>query len=105
MAQFDLYANRSPDSRERVPFLLDVQSDLLGALATRVVVPLAAAQKVSEIPIERLMPSFEIDGRTVVMLTPQVVGVPCAALGPRIGSLGERRHEIIAALDVLISGV
>jgi len=40
MAQFDVYRNAHPATRARVPYLLDVQSDLLETLATRVVVPL-----------------------------------------------------------------
>ena len=40
MAQFDVYRNPNPATRARIPYLLDVQSDLLEPLATRVVVPL-----------------------------------------------------------------
>ncbi len=56
-------------------------------------------------PAERLMPAFEVDGRRVVMLTPQIAGVPKAALGTAVASLAHLRHEIVAALDVLVSGV
>jgi len=44
MPQFSLYRNRNPASRARFPLLLDIQSDLLEPLATRVVVPLAPAE-------------------------------------------------------------
>lgn len=40
MAQFDVYRNANPATRARIPYLLDVQLDLLDPLATRVVVPL-----------------------------------------------------------------
>lgn len=43
MPQFDVYRNRNPRSRRSIPYLLDVQSDLLTALSTRVVVPLIKA--------------------------------------------------------------
>lgn len=105
MAQFDVHSNRSPETRDRIPYLLDVQSDLLDPLATRVVVPLASRDSVRVPPAERLMPGFDVEGHSVVMLTPQIVGVPRASLGPRVGSLAHQRHEIIAALDVLVSGV
>ena len=39
--QFDVYDNPSPRMREHYPFVVDIQSDLLGSLATRMVVPLA----------------------------------------------------------------
>ena len=38
MARYDVYPN--PGQNPQVPFLLDVQSDLLSVLDTRVVVPL-----------------------------------------------------------------
>lgn len=40
MAQFDVHANPNPSTQEEIPYLLDIQSDLLESLATRVVVPL-----------------------------------------------------------------
>ena len=38
MAQFDVYHNPNPATRKTIPYLLDVQADLLDAMATRVVV-------------------------------------------------------------------
>ncbi len=40
MAQFDVYANPNPDSQQQIPYLVDIQADLLDHLATRVVAPL-----------------------------------------------------------------
>jgi len=105
MAQYDVFENRDPATRKRIPYLLDVQSDLLEGLATRVVIPMAAAPRDDEARIGRLMPAFEIEGSTVTLVTPQLAGVPCAMLGQPVVSLAQRSHEIIAALDVLISGV
>ena len=39
MAQFDVYLNANPETSSEIPFLLDVQTDLLDNLATRVVAP------------------------------------------------------------------
>jgi toxin CcdB len=41
MPQFAVYKNRNEVTRGRFPLLLDVQSDLLEPLKTRVVVPLS----------------------------------------------------------------
>ena len=105
MAQFDIFRNADPVSKRALPFLLDVQSDLLVSLATRVVVPLSAHGGDALPTMQRLMPVFEVEGRKVVLATPQIAGVPRSALGARVASLAGRRHEVIAALDVLISGV
>jgi hypothetical protein len=41
----------------------------------------------------------------MAMLTPELAGVSRKALGERIGNLSEERHLIIAALDLLFTGV
>ena len=105
MAQFDVYRNANPATRARVPYLLDVQSDLLDALTTRVVVPLCKPEVLRGKLAERLNPVFEIEGRKMVLLTPELAGVSIKALGEQIANLANRRDAIIAALDLVITGI
>lgn len=105
MPQFDVYRNANPATRARVPYLLDVQSDLLDPLATRVVVPLCKPDVLKGKLAERLNPLFEVEGRKMAMLTPELAGVSTRILGERIGSLAQERPSIIAALDLLITGI
>lgn len=105
MAQFDVYRNANPATRARVPYLLDVQSDLLDPLATRVVVPLCKPETLKGKLAERLNPVFEVEGRTMAMLTPELAGVSRKILGERIGNLSDERRSIIAALDLLLTGI
>jgi len=105
MAQFDVYRNPNPASRSRIPYLLDVQSELLDSLATRVVVPLCRPEVLGSKPAERLNPQFELEGRKVLMLTPELAGVPRKALGERVASLAAGRGDIIAALDLVFTGI
>jgi len=44
MKQFDLYENVDPDSRETYPYFVDVQTDLLNDLNSRVLIPIAVVQ-------------------------------------------------------------
>ena len=104
MAQFDVYTNPNPDTNQAVPYLLDVQSDLLEPLATRVVVPLVR-HVVMPRPARYLNPVFEVRGERVVMSTPELAGVPIQALGEKVDALPEQRDAIMRALDFLISGV
>lgn len=104
MAQFHVHRNLDRASRERFPFLLDVQSDLLESLATRVVVPLGEIDP-GRPAVTGLMPVFEVDGRPMVMRTSEITGIARRIVGEPVASLEHRRHEIVAALDVLISGV
>lgn len=105
MAQFDVYRNVNPASSARIPYLLDVQSDLLDPLATRVVVPLCQPEVLKGRLAERLNPVFEVEGRKVVMLTPELAGVSRKILGDKIDNLSGERVAIIAALDLLIAGI
>jgi len=96
MAQFDVYRNPGPDSKP-VPYLLDVQSDLLRDVLTRIVVPLARATLHPKAP--RLYPEFDVEGIRVVMLTTDLAGVGKSEIGARVGSLADHRDTIRDALD------
>lgn len=104
MAQFSVYRNRNAQSKGRFPLLLDVQSDLLEPLATRVVVPLAAAASARSRPMKTLTPILKIEGKEFLLMTPQLAGIPANTLGPSVGSLVAERQTITAALDFLIAG-
>ena len=98
MSRYDVYALASGSA-----LVLDVQSDLLEPLNTRVVVPLmppASAPK----PARRLNPVFELDGQSLVMVTQFTAAVACAELGKPIGNLETHSAEITAALDMLFQG-
>ena len=68
MAQFTVCRNKNPRTRSAVPFLLDVQSDLLADLETRVVVPLCPLSAVKGQTVRTLMPVLEIEGERLLAL-------------------------------------
>jgi toxin CcdB len=105
MPQFDVYRNRNAATRGRFPLLLDVQSDLLEPLSTRVVVPLSPVTSARELVMKQLAPILTIDGKQYVMLTPQLAGVSTRELGQSIENVAAERSTIIAALDLLITGI
>jgi len=105
MAQFDIYRNANPATRLRIPYLLDVQSDLLEPLATRVVVPLCRPEVLKGKLAERLNPVFAVEGHRMALLTPELAGVSRKMLGERVGNLSNERASIIAALDLLFTGI
>jgi toxin CcdB len=105
MAQFCVYRNADPRSRANYPLLLDVQSELLASLSTRVVIPLTPVSQAKSKTLATLTPVLEVDGKRHIMLTPQLAGIAARALGPRVADLSARRGEIIAALDFLITGI
>ena len=104
MAQFDVYINPNPATRKLVPYLLDIQADLLDSLATRVVVPLVLTDQLGK-AAKQLNPQFKIKGIAVTMSTPELAGVAKRSLGEKVSSLKPKRDEIIAALDLLFTGI
>lgn len=104
MAQFDVYLNPNAETRRVIPYLLDVQADLLDRLATRVVVPLVLAEEMGQ-AAKYLNPQFKVKGVAVVMSTAELAGVSNRSLGDKIVSLKDKRDEIIAALDLLFTGI
>ncbi len=105
MPQFSVYKNKNAATRARVPYLLDVQSNLLGELETRVVVPLYAATALKENALTVLSPRLEVEGKELVAMTPQLAGISRKELGAEVGQLIEQRDTIMRAMDFLITGI
>lgn len=103
MAQFDVYINPNLATKQSIPYLLDVQADLLNNLTTRVVVPLITVSAMGK-AAKHLNPQFKIKRTSVVMSTAELAGVNLHVLGEKVCSLKEQRNEIIAALDFLFTG-
>jgi toxin CcdB len=101
--QCDVHLNVD-DASGQMPYLIDVQSNLLSDLQTRVVVPLVRAESFGR-PATRLHPQFTVTGRRLVMATHLVAAVRRQALGATVASLLDQRDMVISAIDVLWSGV
>jgi toxin CcdB len=101
MSQFQVYRNPRA-SRARVPFLLDVQSDVVN-IDSRLVVPLVYQREFGA-RLPRLNPSFKVAGAAVVMSTGDIAGVPSRDLRDWIADFGPKRVEVLAAIDFLLMG-
>jgi len=100
MAQFDVHRNPNPKTNRTVPYLLDVQTDFLDMLATRVVAPHCRGQgHGSAWPKpgvrDRRDSRDHVHART---------GIPVRTLGDKVATLKDRRGEIVSALDLLFTG-
>ena len=104
MARFDVYPNPRKETAKRTPYLLDVQSNFLEDLDTRVVVPLRAAS-VIDAPVTRLNPALDIAGVKVVMDTSQLPGYLRRGLKRPVVNLMARSPETQNALNFLSAGV
>lgn len=100
MAQFDVYENLIEKSKQNIPYLLDIQNDILKDLTTRVVIPLV----ISNQSINFLNPKFTINQIDVILSTAEMASIPMEILGNKICSLKDKREEIIGAVDFLVTG-
>ena len=103
MAQFDVFINPNPVTKRAIPYLLDIQTDLLNSLTTRVVIPLYTVSAMGK-AAKHLNIQFSIKRTTVIMSTAELAGVTVNSLGEKVCSLNEHRNEIIAAIDFLVTG-
>jgi len=104
MARFDVYASTGKN-KDSTPFLVDVQSDHLEGLTTRVVVPLIRAEAFpqSKLPAD-LVPVFSVMGTRCLLYPAFIAAVPVNRLGAVITSMKGERDRISAALDRLLGG-
>ncbi len=98
MAKYEVYPD--PDG---TGYLLDVQSDLLEDLNTRVVVPLILTVEAPD-PTRRLNPVFTIEGTEVIMMTHFLASVPRTVLRDPVEKLLGDFAEITNALDMVFQG-
>lgn len=104
MANLNVYRNPDSGSRAVIPFVVDVQNDLLADLPTHIVIPLAHLAAIESMPILRLNPRVEIEGMPLVALTQDMAPVPQRLLKSPVGNLASQRDELLAALDFLFTG-
>lgn len=104
MAQFSVHENPNPRTKGDVPYLLDVQSDLLSLLATRMVVPLYRQGLVHAQTMTRLTPVVRFRNKPLIAMVPEMAGIHRRDLGPILGDLPTLRTEILQAIDLLVTG-
>lgn len=97
MSRFDVYLTGSGE------YVIDVQTDLIPPLGTRLVVPLMPANSVPQ-AIDRLHPVLDIDGKRLVMATHLMGAIPLGQLGRKIQRPWDRYDDIVAAIDMIFLG-
>lgn len=104
MARFDVYANPGAHA-STTPYLLDVQSNLLDGLDSRMVIPLRSVEHFSKVKIPtQLTPVLSIQGKDYLLETPKMGAVPRRVLQDCVASASEDQARITAALDFLFQG-
>ncbi|HQU69018.1 MAG TPA: CcdB family protein [Albidovulum sp.] len=97
MAQFDVYRLASGS------LVVDLQTDLIGIAASRIVAPLRAAGRYTAFP--GLTPEVRVEGTAWIVRVQELAAVPGTELKERIGTLAPERDALKRALDILIDGI
>src|SRR5450756_1568302 len=103
--QFDVYENPSPRMRDQYPYVVDIQSDLLSSLATRMVVPLALTSlHANELP-RRLCPGFGVRKKSLRLGPFEVAPLDARLLKKDFVAIRSHAYEIVGAMDAVMSGL
>ena len=94
MARFDVLPNPGPHANT-TPYLLEVQSDLLDGLDSRMVIPLRSLKHFAQVRLPtQLTPVLNILGEDYLLETPKVGAVPQRILKTPV--MWSRGHPLAA---------
>ncbi len=103
MRQYDICKNPDRATRNRVPYFIALQADLLSALTTVIVAPVVP-KRAADI-IGRLNPVVEVDGKNYCVTMQDMAGIPRSRLGPVVANMAGRHVDFVAAIDLVFTGV
>ena len=104
MPDFKIYQNKSP-TLENYTYLVDVQSELLSALETRLVIPLIKSEEIGRHLIKNLNPSITVNRNEFIAMTQQMAAIPKGILGNLVEDVDFSRSEILDSIDFLVTGI
>lgn len=97
MAQFDVFRLANGY------LVVDLQTDLIGIEASRIVAPLREVGCFAAFP--GLTPQVDLDGAQWIVRVQELAAVPGSELRYHVGTLAGHRDALKRALDILIDGV
>lgn len=104
MRQFDVVANPDPSETAYRPYLINLQSDLVSELTSTVVAPLVPRAQMKG--AQRLNPIVTVNGGEFWLATHELFAIDRRALNREpVANLSDDRDAIIAALDIVFTGI
>lgn len=105
MAQYDVYANSNTAQRHLFPYVVQIQSDTLDGLPSRVVIPLQRPRIAFDSLPRRLGQTVVVDGEALYVAVHFIAAVPPKILKSPVANVSDQRAILTDALDALQSGV
>jgi mRNA-degrading endonuclease toxin of MazEF toxin-antitoxin module len=101
--QFDICRNPDPASAAWIPYFVVLQADAVSHLTTRIVAPLVSSGKISS--FERLMPEVQVAQRRYVVDMTNIGVIAKNELAQPVENLESQRYRLVAAIDLLFTGI
>jgi toxin CcdB len=102
--QFDVVANPDPLETAHRPYLINLQSDLVSQLTSTVVAPLVPHAEMKG--AQRLNPVVTVNGAEFWLATHELFAIDRRMLNQEtIANLADDRDAIIAAFDIVFTGI
>ena len=101
--QFDAFANPNIAGRRWRPFVVVIQSQFLEHFRTRVIVPLVPKTEIK--PVARLNPVVMIEGQEFYFHPVELAHIPTELLRDHVANLDVDRDRLVAAIDLVFTGI
>lgn len=104
VAQYDVFPNPSGSAATGIPFVVVIQSDLLDALPTRLVMPLAILDFAVNVP-KVLCPVITVKGQHLHVLAHYAAPLPAKVLRRPVDNVAAQSSALVSAMDAVLSGI
>ncbi|HEX2592766.1 MAG TPA: CcdB family protein [Rhizomicrobium sp.] len=101
--QFDVFHNPLRGGRDQRPYVITIQHLFLRDLPTCVIVPLVVPEALHIQP--RLNPALDVNGRKLHLSPTEPFALSTRLLSKPIANLAADRDRIVAALDMVFTGI
>ena len=102
-SQFDVVENLNTGTRSQYPYLLVLQHERTSSVRARVAAPLT--EWTDALASSRIHPTIYVESKRYIALIEHLAAIPRTAFGKAVGSAEPQRYQIVAALDLLFTGI
>jgi len=104
VSQYDVFHDPSASAGDGISFVVLIQSDLLDALHTQMVMRLALPSRASRVPAA-LCPVVVVKGQRLHALAHFAAPLPARLLKRPVDNLAGHSSALVAAMDAVLSGL
>ncbi len=101
--QFDIVENLNASTLKQYPFLVILQHDRVNAIQSVIAAPLV--ERTTALAGTKIHPEVVIDSQTYIVLVEQLAAIPRKFGGNKVGTAESKRYELVAAIDLLFTGI